>query len=98
MNLYLTNIPAEQLPAEDVQATYALRWQIELLFKGLKRHYRLEDMPSGNRHIVESLLYAAILSLAVSRRLMDVLRTGLPAYAQRLKEHRFCNCPGLYCR
>lgn len=88
-HLYLTNIPTEQLPPEDVQATYALRWQIELLFKELKRHYRLEDMPSGKRDIVESLLYAAILSLAASRRLLQVLREALPAQAQRLKEHRF---------
>ncbi|MGH8567439.1 MAG: IS4 family transposase, partial [Gammaproteobacteria bacterium] len=86
-HLYLTNIPPEQLPAEDVQATYALRWQIELLFKELKRHYRLEDMPSGNRDIVESLLYAAILSLAASRRLLQAVRAALPAQAQRLKEH-----------
>lgn len=88
-HLYLTNIPPEQLPAEDVQATYALRWQIELLFKELKRHYRLEDMPSGKRDIVESLLYAAILSLAASRRLLQAVRAALPAQAQHLKEHRF---------
>lgn len=56
-----------------MQATYALRWQIELLFKELKRHYRLEDMPSGNRDIVESLLYAAIPSLAASRRLLQAV-------------------------
>ncbi|MGH7262214.1 MAG: IS4 family transposase, partial [Candidatus Methylomirabilales bacterium] len=88
-HLYLTNIPPEHLPAEDVQATYALRWQIELLFKELKRHYRLEDMPSRKRDIVESLLYAAILSLAASRRLLQALRQALPAHAPRLKEHRF---------
>ena len=88
-HLYLTNIPPERLPAEDVQATYALRWQIELLFKELKRHYRLEDMPSRKRDIVESLLYAAILSLAASRRLLQALRQALPAQAARLKEHRF---------
>ncbi|MFP4146441.1 MAG: hypothetical protein ACLFSI_01850 [Halorhodospira sp.] len=25
-HLYLTNVPVEQLPAEDLQTTYALRW------------------------------------------------------------------------
>ncbi len=65
------------------------RSQIELLFKELKRHYRLEDMPSRKRDIVESLLYAAILSLAASRCLLQALRQALPGQASRLKEHRF---------
>ncbi|MGH8655347.1 MAG: hypothetical protein ACREYE_25670 [Gammaproteobacteria bacterium] len=46
-------------------------------------------MPSCKRDIVESLLYAAILSLAASRRLLQALRQALPAQAPRLKEHRF---------
>jgi IS4 transposase len=70
-HLYITNIPPEKLSAEDIRATYALRWQIELLFKELKRHYRLEDMPSRKRPIVEALLYAAILTLIVSRHLLE---------------------------
>jgi IS4 transposase len=47
-HLYVTNVPTEKLPAEDIGATYSLRWQIELLFKTLKTHYRIEDMPSSN--------------------------------------------------
>lgn len=88
-HLYLTNIPPEQLPAEDVQATYALRWQIELLFKELKVHYRLEEMPSRKRELVESLLYTAILSLAASRCLLQAMRQAVPLQAHRVKEQRF---------
>ncbi len=61
-HFYVTNIPLEKLAAEDVRATYALRWQVELLFKELKQSYRLDQMPSRKRHIVEALLYAAILT------------------------------------
>jgi IS4 transposase len=35
-HLHLTNIEPERLPAQDVQTAYALRWQIELLFKERK--------------------------------------------------------------
>jgi IS4 transposase len=82
-HLYITNIPEEKLSAEDIQATYALRWQIELLFKELKSTYRLEDMPSRKRVVVEALLYAAILTLLVSRRLLAALRHRRPGLAAR---------------
>ena len=29
-HVYLTNVPAEQLAAEDIRATYALRWQVDV--------------------------------------------------------------------
>jgi IS4 transposase len=88
-HLYVTNIPPEKLAAEDVSATYALRWQIELLFKELKRHYRLEDMPSAKRPVVEALLYAAILTLIVSRKLQALVRESLGALGERLPSQRW---------
>lgn len=88
-HLYLTNVPVDRLAAEDIQTTYALRWQVELLFKELKSHYRLDEMPSQRKEVVETLLYAAILSLTVSRRLLIAVRDALSNQADRLKEHRF---------
>jgi len=82
-HLYMTNVPVDRLPAQDVQTTYALRWQIELLFKELKRHYHLEEMPSAKRQIVEALLHAAIITLAVSRTLLQAVRQRLGALAER---------------
>jgi IS4 transposase len=90
-HLYLTNVPPEKLPAEDVQTVYALRWQVELLFKELKSAYRLDEMPSRRKEVVETLLYAAILSLTLSRRLFAAIRNALPQHAERLKEQRFAN-------
>ena len=75
-HFYITNLPVEKLAAEDIRATYALRWQIELLFKELKRYYRIDHMPSSKRHVVEILLYAAILTLIVSRRLLALVRAS----------------------
>lgn len=90
-HFYVTNIPVDKLAAEDVRATYALRWQIELLFKELKQSYRLDQMPSRKRHIVEALLYGAILTLVVSRRLLDVLRQHLQGLEHRLPAQRWAN-------
>lgn len=89
---YVTNVSSDKLAAEDIQATYALRWQMELLFKELKTHYRLDDMPSRKRVVVEILLYAAIVTLLVSRRFLAVLRQRLaPDQAERLRHQRWAS-------
>ena len=88
-HLYITNVPPEMLAAEDIQSTYALRWEVELLFKEWKSHYRLGDMPSRKKVVVEALLYASLLTLVVSRRLLDALRRQHARAAQRLKTRRW---------
>lgn len=86
---YLTNIPAERLPAEDIARVYAARWEVELLFKELKSHYRLDEIPSTKRHIVESLIYVAVLTLTVSRFLLLALRKRARAAPARTPERRW---------
>jgi putative transposase len=88
-HLFVTNIERADLSAEEVAQVYAARWMIELLFKEIKSYYRIEDLPSGNRHVVESLVYAAILTLVVSRRLLTVLRSKLREYVDRLPTQRW---------
>lgn len=66
---YVTNLPPDALRADHFAAVYAARWEVELLFRELKGPYRLEHMPSANRHVSETLIYAALLTLLVSRRL-----------------------------
>ena len=70
---YLTNMPPSMMKAEHFAAVYAARWEVELLFRELKCTYRIEHMPSGNRHVTETLIYAALLTLLISRRLHRVL-------------------------
>ena len=58
----------------------------------LKGTYRIEHMPSANKHITETLIYAALLSLAMSRRIyrllaptpMDRFRMPLDRFAMLL--------------
>ena len=67
---YLTNIDPGSLDAHAVAQTYAARWQIEFIFKELKSHHRLDDLPTRKAHIVETLLLGAVITLLVSRRLL----------------------------
>jgi IS4 transposase len=90
-HLYITNIPVDKLTAEELRITYALRWQIELLFKELKSTYRLRDMPSKKRVVVEALLYATILTLVVSRYLLAALRRRWAELAERIPLQRWAS-------
>jgi IS4 transposase len=76
-HLYVTNIAPERLSSEEVARVYACRWQIELLFKEMKSHYGMEGLPSRKNPIVETLLYATVVTLVVSRRLLRAVRSAL---------------------
>jgi hypothetical protein len=86
---YVTNLPADLLEAHYFAAVYAARWEVELLFRELKGPYRIEDMPSANRHVTESLIYAALLTLLVSRRLYRALRQRFRLDRRRLPFDRW---------
>jgi putative transposase len=88
-HLYLTNISAETLSPEEIAAVYSARWIVELLFREMKATYRLENMPSAKRHVVESLIYATILTLAASRTLHAALARRLRRLAGRMPVERW---------
>lgn len=71
--LYLTSATPAQLSAKAASAIYAMRWEIELLFRELKSQLRIEDMPSGNKSAAECLVYAALLALALGRKVHRTL-------------------------
>ena len=76
-HIYITNVPGSQLSPEDVARTYRARWEVELLFKELKSQYRIDELPSSKEHIVEALIYIAILTMTVSRLLLNAVRTRM---------------------
>lgn len=88
-HLYLTNAPAEKLTPTDVERCYAARWEIELLFARLKGDYRLDQFPSANPHVVEALIYAAILTLTVSRSLWFRFRRRFRTFARYCTQGRW---------
>jgi IS4 transposase len=54
-HLYVTNIRTDRLSAEDIARTYTARWLVELAFRELKGQYRIDQMPSAKRAVVETL-------------------------------------------
>ncbi len=83
-HLYMTNIPADRLDAEDIARVYRARWEVELIFKELKSHYQLDRLPS-----TKALIYTAILTLIVSRKILVALRRLRGVGANRTPERRW---------
>jgi IS4 transposase len=86
---YLTNIPPSRLTPEEIAQIYAARWIIELFFRELKVRYRIDDVPSRKRVVVEALIYAALITFAVSRLLLATLRKKLGELAARVPDERW---------
>jgi len=72
---YLTNISLDVLEAEDIAKLYGARWDIELVFKELKSRYALDVVNTTNPNIVEAYIWIAILTLLVSRRIYNIVRS-----------------------
>lgn len=64
---YVTNLAPEEFSAEDVASLYRARWEVELVFRELKNEYSLDQIPTANPHVVQALVWTAILTLVVQR-------------------------------
>lgn len=84
---YVTNVPVTILAPVEIATTYAARWEIELVFRELKTHLRLAQLASARRVVVEALIYAALIGLAVSRAIWRKLRALVDA-GRRVSERR----------
>ncbi len=80
-HFYLTNVPRDMMVADHVGSIYAARWEVELFFRELKLTHRLEQLPTRKRFVSESLIYSALLSLLLSRRLRERLLPATVAFA-----------------
>lgn len=101
-HLYVTNIGAEVLSAEEVASLYSMRWEIELCFRELKSQYALDEFRTTNANIVEALIWSALLTLVASRRLHNLVRGRAPPalrprYTQMLWAIQFREA-GMYLR
>lgn len=99
-NCYLTNIPTDMMKAEDVARSYAVRWEIEMVFKELKSYYRLDQFCTKKQECVESLIYAAFLTFILSRHILNTIREGHGLTAAESPERLFGKafiviCPNL---
>ncbi|WP_170292178.1 IS4 family transposase [Heliobacterium mobile] len=90
-HFYITNLSVETLSAEEVAQLYRARWAIELTFKELKSNYQLDTIDSANKSVVQALICTAILTMIVSRRLLNLLKRMNPQKAKQMTNLRWAN-------
>lgn len=66
-HVFVTNIPADRLAADQIARSYAARWEIELPFRQLKTDYRLDELPC-RRESSRAALCEGAASGRLSRR------------------------------
>lgn len=66
------NLSAAEYSASDIAQLYRARWEVELLFREFKSTYNLDQVPTSNPVAVEVLILVALISLVVSRVLLDL--------------------------
>jgi putative transposase len=72
-HLYITNLPRDEFLPADLATLYRCRWEVETLFRELKTQHELDEFDTSDPDVVKILLYAALLSLLVSRELLDLV-------------------------
>ncbi len=75
--VFVTNAPPEMLPAEAVEATYKLRWEVETFFRTTKSGSGLNELPSTKPHVVLALVFAALLRATASMQALARSRRDL---------------------
>jgi hypothetical protein len=69
LNMFISNIPYESVPKEEIHLFYSLRWQIEILFKTWKSLFQIHKVKKMKRERFECHLYGTLISLLISSTL-----------------------------
>jgi len=69
----MTNLAIKEFLPVDLAEIYRCRWEVELLFQELKTRCELDVFDTRDEHVVRIISYAALLSLLVSRGLLDLV-------------------------
>ena len=68
----MTNLSIADYSASDIAQLYRARWEVKLLFKELKSTCHLDQISMSNPVAVEALILTPLISLVVSRVLLDL--------------------------
>ena len=82
-NLFITNVPASVWPLKTVGIVYALRWQVELVFKTWKSGLHLATLTTTTKHSTLCYLYGRMLLIVLTFALCPSLRAAVWQKLQR---------------
>jgi hypothetical protein len=78
-HLYVTNVGPDRMTAEQVAATYRLRWDVERFFVCAKSGMGMDQVNSSKAHIVELFIRGALLRSTLAMQAKRIAERHLPA-------------------
>lgn len=78
-HFYVTNLRPEQTAAEDLRDLYRLRWEVETFYKTAKGGLGLDELPSAQPHIVQTLIRAALIRASIAMQAKAEAEPSVPA-------------------
>lgn len=69
VNAFVTNLPAEKLPADLSRAYYSIRWQIEIIFKTWKSCIGVDKTRDIGPYQFQTCLYGYLIRILITTRL-----------------------------
>ena len=82
-NLFITNVPGTVWPPQTVCLAYALRWQVELVFKSWKSQLHLATLTTLTKQSTLCYLYGRLLLILLTYALCPTLRATVWQKQQR---------------
>jgi hypothetical protein len=84
LNIFITNIQAQDLSMDEVLKLYMLRWQIELMFKNWKSICKINKIQPMKFERYTCLLYAKLILIVVNLQLIWNLKRFCYAKKQKI--------------
>jgi hypothetical protein len=89
INVYITNIPWEFVPKEQIHDIYSLRWQVEILFKMWKSFFQIDHCKKIKLERLECHLYGQLIAILLCSSTIFRMRELLLRKKQReLSEYK----------
>ena len=76
-NLFITNVPATVWSPQTVSIAYALRWQVELVFRSWKSGLHVATLTSTTKYSTLCYLYGRMLLILLTSALSSPLRVAV---------------------
>ena len=86
------NLPRDRFSKSQVAQLYRFRWQVELCFKEWKSYANLRRFDTGNRYIVEGMIWASLCAAVLKRFLAHAAQR---VFGAPISTRRVSMCPDL---
>jgi hypothetical protein len=73
-NMFITNVPTEDLSTEAITLLYRLRWQVELMFKNWKSVARIDKIRPMKYERFACLLFAKLVLIIVNLQIVNNMK------------------------